>query len=80
MSRFRHLGEAPASQSIRSFFIRTSPASSANRAESIRFFLLPRAGPYLLFDVQVFTPKTPAALGQITEVPTRYMRRGSSCF
>ena len=36
--------------------LRTSSASSAHRAEPIRFFFIPRAGPYLLFDVQVAQP------------------------
>jgi hypothetical protein len=47
------------------FLLRTSSASSANRAEPIRFFLFSRAGPDLLFDVQVYTPQTPAVSAQI---------------
>jgi len=41
----------------------TSSASSANRAEPIRFFFIPSRGAYLLFDVQVCKPKTPAVTG-----------------
>jgi hypothetical protein len=54
-------------------FVVSLQGQAPNRAPTgqnlLGSFSFPRAGPYLLFDVQVCTPKTPAVSGHVTQAP-----------
>ena len=67
-------GETPASQSISSSFKGQAPNRAPRGKNLLGSFLFTRAGPYLLFDVQVCPPKTPAVSGQTIVAPANNTR------